>query len=38
MVPSQNRSYIVDTDGTSGLVLYADLNGNGTVVTTSRFA
>src|SRR4026209_26742 len=32
IVPRQNRGYIVDGDATSGYVLYADLNGNGTVV------
>ena len=31
VVPGQNRGYIVDSDGASGYVLYADLNGNGTV-------
>jgi len=31
IVPGQNRGYIVDSDGASGYLLYADLNGNGTV-------
>lgn len=31
IVPGQNRGYIVDSDGAFGYVLYADLNGNGTV-------